>query len=325
MSRNLEPKGQSIKPVEGYSSTKRSSDYTQTSQQGKGKPSSKQCLQVTGLQVTNTTGTSISIAWSGQGGLDHYNIYRSFDGITYAQIATSVIASYTDKGLTPNTKYYYKVASVKYSTLQVCPQSVAVSSTTLNVSSGTDRVIWLDFDGAVVNGTSWNFVNQSFGPTALTVDQINAVISAVTTEFAKVDSRILVTTSESVFLAGDITKRQHVIITDDWEWYCGTSPCASGVSFHGSFNFGDDTPNFVFPSVLYYRTDYTVIVIMHEVGHTFGLYHTLKTCGGELTGCVNGFGDFMGSPFGCSGYFGQPSLDATCTYVYEQDVIRSKL
>lgn len=326
MSQNLEPKGQSLKPVEGYSSTKRSSDYTQISRQGKGKPGSNKCQQVTGLSVTSTTTNSIGIAWTGLSGVDHYNIYRSLDNFAYSQIATSPIASYTDGNLSPNTTYYYRVSAVLLNTLQLCTQSATVSSTTLRVISSGDRVIWLDFDGATVNGTSWQFVNQSFGPTALTVDQINAVIAAVTTEFAKVDSRIVVTTSESVFLAGDINKRQHVIITDDFEWYCGsTTPCASGVSYVGSFNYGNDTPNFVFPSCLYYRTDYTVIVIMHECGHTFGLHHTVVTCGGILTGCVNGFGDFMGSPFGCSGYFGQPSLDTTCTYVYEQDVIRSKL
>lgn len=324
MSRNLEPKGQSLKPVEGYSSTKRSSDYTQTSKQGHGGKPVK-CSQVTGLYVTNTTTNSIGLAWTALNGADHYNIYRSVDNFVYTQVGISPIASFTDGNLSPNTKYYYRVSAVLVNTLQLCGQSASVSSTTLKVISSGDRVIWLDFDGATVNGTGWNFVNQSFGPTALTVDQINEIVTTVTTEFAKVDSRIVVTTSESVFLAGDVNKRQHVIITDDWEWYCGTTPCASGVSYHGSFNYGDDTPNFVFPSVLYYRSDYTVIVIIHECGHAFGLNHTVVSCGGILTGCTNGFGDYMGSPFGCSGYFGQPSLDNTCTYVYEQDVIRSKL
>ncbi|WP_141692628.1 Ig-like domain-containing protein [Paenibacillus pectinilyticus] len=65
--------------------------------------------------VVTTTTNSVSLTWTAVQGADSYNVYRSLssNGTLTKVNSTSILAvSYTDTGLTANTRYYYKVASV---------------------------------------------------------------------------------------------------------------------------------------------------------------------------------------------------------------------
>ncbi|MBS1607266.1 MAG: T9SS type A sorting domain-containing protein [Bacteroidetes bacterium] len=138
----------------------------------------------------------------------------------------------------------------------------------LNSHPSSAATLFLDFDGHTVSGTSWNGVNDIIcAPSGLTNDQITEVFNRVSEDYRPFDLNI--TTDSTVFLAAPIDKRTRVIITVTNDWY----PGVGGISFIGSFTWGDDSPCFVFSAALLYRTKYISEAVSHEAGHTLGLYH----------------------------------------------------
>jgi hypothetical protein len=72
-------------------------------------------------------------------------------------------------------------------------------------------------------------------------------------------------------------------------------PNAGGVAWIGSFNWGDDTPCFVFSSQLGPNNEkYVSDAIAHEVGHTLGLNHDGKTDGTAYYQGHPGWASIMG-------------------------------
>jgi hypothetical protein len=129
-------------------------------------------------------------------------------------------------------------------------------------------VIFLDFDGQTVSGTSWN----TNGPivcaaTTLTNDQITEVFNRVAEDYRPFS--VNVTTDSTKYLAAPATKRIRVILTVTSDWY----GAAGGVSFMGSFTWGDNTPCFVFTALLNNNVKYISEAAAHEAGHTLGLRH----------------------------------------------------
>jgi hypothetical protein len=129
-------------------------------------------------------------------------------------------------------------------------------------------VIFLDFDGHTVEGTVWNYDGAILcGASGLDNTKITNTFNRVAEDFRPFN--INVTTDSTKFLAAPISKRIRVIVTISHEWYGS----AGGVAFVGSFNWGDDTPCFVFSGLLNYNTKNISEAISHETGHTLGLYH----------------------------------------------------
>lgn len=122
--------------------------------------------------------------------------------------------------------------------------------------SGSGGVIYLDFTG-----------HLQCAPANLTAQQVDEVLQNCITEFAKFN--VVVTTDEAVYNAAPATSRMRVIFTESWEWYGQ----AGGVAFINSFKWGDNTPCFVFTSLLNYNTKWIKEAGVHEPGHTLGLYH----------------------------------------------------
>lgn len=128
--------------------------------------------------------------------------------------------------------------------------------------------LFLDFDGHTVSGTSWNGVDDLIcAPSGLNNGQITEIFNRVAEDYRPFDLNI--TTDSAVFLAAPVDKRTRVIITVTNDWY----PGVGGISFIGSFTWGDDTPCFIFSAALLYRTKYISEAVSHEAGHTLGLYH----------------------------------------------------
>lgn len=128
--------------------------------------------------------------------------------------------------------------------------------------------IFLDFDGQIVEGTSWNTGDAIVcEPSGLNNTQITEVFNRVAEDYRPFDLNI--TTDPAKYLAAPVDKRMRVIITVTSSWY---GP-AGGVSFTGSFTWGDDTPCFVFSALLNYNTKNIAEAVAHEAGHTLGLFH----------------------------------------------------
>lgn len=135
-------------------------------------------------------------------------------------------------------------------------------------TSSATPVILLDFDGQVVSGTMWN-VNGDIicAPANLSAGEMSIVIQRVMADYAPFN--ITVTTDEAVYNSAPYNKRIRVIVTESWEWFGQ----AGGVSYIGSFTWGNNTPCFVFSSLLGYNSKKIGEASAHEAGHTLGLRH----------------------------------------------------
>ncbi|HZH63357.1 MAG TPA: zinc-dependent metalloprotease [Flavisolibacter sp.] len=145
---------------------------------------------------------------------------------------------------------------------------VSAQMPVLSSHPASSAVLLLDFDGTIVEGTSWN----GSGPIAcagsnLTPSQIRDVFNRVAEDYRPFT--INVTTDSSVFLAAPSNKRTRVILTTSSSWYGS----AGGVAYINSYSWGDNTPCFVFTALLGYNTKSIAEATSHELGHTLGLRH----------------------------------------------------
>ena len=66
--------------------------------------------QVTGLTVTSTSSSQLSLSWSAVSGATIYKVERSLSsGSGFTQIASNLTTSYNNTGLSQGTRYYYRV------------------------------------------------------------------------------------------------------------------------------------------------------------------------------------------------------------------------
>ncbi len=139
----------------------------------------------------------------------------------------------------------------------------------LNSYPSSPSVIYLDFDGQTVTGTSWNWNGPiNCAASNLSNTQIQEIFDRVSEDYRPFN--VNVTTDSTVYWNASATQRIRVILTSTYQWYGST---AGGVSLIGSFNWGDNTPCFVFTSLLQYYPKYIAEAAAHEAGHTLGLRH----------------------------------------------------
>ncbi len=65
--------------------------------------------KVSGVKVTNYSGTALKISWSKVTGADGYQVYRSTNGKKWSKVASTTSTSYVNKNLSYNKAYQYKV------------------------------------------------------------------------------------------------------------------------------------------------------------------------------------------------------------------------
>jgi len=138
----------------------------------------------------------------------------------------------------------------------------------LSSNPSASATLFLDFDGHTVTGTAWNGTDALYcAPSGLTDAQITEIFDRVAEDYRPFNLNI--TTDSTKFLAAPLTQRTRVIVSVTNDWYQGVG----GISFIGSFTWGDDTPCFVFSAALKYKTKWIAEAVAHEAGHTLGLYH----------------------------------------------------
>lgn len=137
--------------------------------------------------------------------------------------------------------------------------------------------VYLDFDGQVVKGTSWNWDSTIHAqPARLSTAVITQIFNRVAEDYRIFN--INITTDSAVFAKAPATKRIRILVTPTSHWY----GVAGGISFVGSFTWGDDTPAWVFTDILQNNPKYIGEACSHETGHTLGLQHQStydKKCG----------------------------------------------
>jgi hypothetical protein len=141
----------------------------------------------------------------------------------------------------------------------------------LSSYASASAVLFLDFDGHTVDGTSWNYSGPIYcGASGLNNTQITQVFNRIAEDYRPFN--INVTTDSAKFLAAPTDMRMRVVLTVSSSWYGS----AGGVAFVGSFVWGDDTPCFVFSALLNYNVKNISEAASHEAGHTLGLYHQAR-------------------------------------------------
>jgi len=162
--------------------------------------------------------------------------------------------------------------------------------------------IYLDFNGENINCAYWNGGTPfTCAPANMTDDQITEVFNRVAEDYRPFN--INITTDESKFLAAPLSKRIRVVVTPTSGWFGG----AGGVSFIGSFKWGDDTPSFVFSDRLGNSSKMVGECCSHESGHAVGLSHQSKYDGScTLTSTYNdgaGTGETSWAPIMGNSYY----------------------
>jgi hypothetical protein len=137
----------------------------------------------------------------------------------------------------------------------------------LNSNTDASSVIYIDFDGEIVNSALWNngntIVCESPG---LSTEKMTAIFTRVAEDFSIF--KVNVTTELAKFNAAPTTQRIRVIVTPTSYFF----PGVAGVSYVTSFTWGDDTPAFAFAGNA--NTDkYIAETVSHEAGHAFGCWH----------------------------------------------------
>lgn len=177
--------------------------------------------------------------------------------------------------------------------------SVIVPS--LNSNPQSTYVLYVDFDGEVVNSPHWGGVIDA---PPLDQAQSKAFITEVwkraAEDFAPFD--LNVTTDRAVYDAADPAKRVMGVVTSN----NAAAPGAGGVAMLGSF--GQEVPFWIFNDEEGTCSD----TVSHEGGHTMGLEHDGTTDGveyfyGQGTGAVS-WAPIMGAYF-AEGAVGLPRYD----------------
>src|SRR5450755_3064391 len=138
----------------------------------------------------------------------------------------------------------------------------------LNSYSPATATVYLDFNGAEVEGTIWNEQGRILAaPSGLSTASITWIHKMIADHFTLFNLNI--TTDPAVYERAPIRQRTRIIITPDGSWY-GPVP---GVSAIGSFAWGDDTPAWVFMNALGDDPFFIAASATHQIGHTLGLQH----------------------------------------------------
>jgi Metallo-peptidase family M12B Reprolysin-like len=206
----------------------------------------------------------------------------------------------------------------------------STSAFSLHSDPGATKVIYMDFNGATVSGTSWN--TQFNGGAAFTIpawsmdanrasfsttelDTIIEMWRMVAEDYLPFD--VDVTTQDPGAAAmhysglGDTHWGDHVIIGADPGTVVSGSPTAwpkaGGIAFVGTFKDPVNSVCFVWNGDMSAVPEFSLPdSVSHEVGHTLGLTHDGDTSmgapgttyyGGHGAG-VTSWGPIMGAPFG---------------------------
>jgi Metallo-peptidase family M12B Reprolysin-like len=138
----------------------------------------------------------------------------------------------------------------------------------LSSYSSAPATVYLDFNGQYVVGSLWNWNGPiDAQPAVLSPDAITEIFNRVAEDFRPFN--LNVTTDSTYYWNAPVFQRIRIIVTPTYQWY----RAAGGVAFVGSFTFGDNTPAWVFSSLLSNNPKYVAEAISHEAGHTLGLQH----------------------------------------------------
>ena len=196
------------------------------------------------------------------------------DGSRLDKAAADVAPS--SEALTPN------------SSVTLLASGTSVDAFKLHSLPGVSKVIYLDFDGHITSGTSWNSSYAGGAPIESAPFDLDGDPSTFNSTERGLIQRIWQRVAEDYAPFGvDVTTEDPGVealrktasndnafgmraVISPTNWYKLT---AGGVAYIGSFSASTDTPCFAFTQQLANGEKYIAEAVAHEVGHTLGLYH----------------------------------------------------
>ena len=186
---------------------------------------------------------------------------------------------------------------------------------TLHSRPGSQRVLYLDFDGHVIAGTAWNSASVTSwtappfstdaDPLTFTDSERTVAIDVwrrVAQDFAPFD--VDVTTADpgqdAITRSGstDLLFGTRVLISPDAQQaVCECGGQAYIDVFDSPYNHDDYQPAWVYPQGLANNAKYIADAASHEAGHNFGLSHDGTQTASYYSGS-GGWGPIMGAPYG---------------------------
>lgn len=155
-----------------------------------------------------------------------------------------------------------------FTVLFIAPMAMYAQVPKLSSYPSAAATLFIDFDGHTVKGSSWNWAGPIYAlPAELNNTAITEIFNRVSEDYRPFN--LNVTTDSTVYLAAPFNKRMRIIVTPTSQWYGS----AGGVAYVGSFIWGDETPGWVFSTLLGNSPKVVAEAISHEAGHTFGLHH----------------------------------------------------
>jgi PKD repeat protein len=135
------------------------------------------------------------------------------------------------------------------------------------------HIIFLDFDGHTVAGTSWNTSYNAgnpivCAPSAFSSADIETIFKVVAEDY--IPFNINITTDSNVFNSAPSFQKVRVVITPTIAWYGGS---VGGVANVSSFSSPTNNVCFVFENNVSNDAYFAAEASSHEAGHTLGLNH----------------------------------------------------
>ena len=132
----------------------------------------------------------------------------------------------------------------------------------------SQNVLYLDFDGAVVNNPNWSATTINAAPSGFTAAQITECFNIIANHYPIFD--LNVTTSLAVYNAALAANRSTIVFTST----CQFVGCPGGIAMFGTFGFPAYEPcGFVFAGISDKRPSVAAIAGAHEIGHLLNLAH----------------------------------------------------
>lgn len=191
-------------------------------------------------------------------------------------------------GLSANSQYNFRitatdlVGNVAYSSNRIINTGVVPQSS---------NVMYLEFYGTVVSTTMWNVSGSiTAAHSGLSAAEIATVISIMKKHYEPFN--ILVTDDINIYNSTATSNKQKVVFTESHEWFGNN---AGGVAYVNSFGWADQSPAWVFTSLLSYNTHNIAEAGAHEAGHMLGCKHQVVCVNGVKTSEYN-WGDGVTAP-----------------------------
>lgn len=190
----------------------------------------------------------------------------------------------------------------------------------LNSLLGANQTIYLDFDGNITSGTSWNtsglaniitpafdFDSNTASFSSVELERIQYIWQRVAEDFSPFNVNVTTQAPADIndlIKSGSDDTRWGVRVAIGGSYYDWYGEGAGGIAYVGSFNWDSDTPAFVFAKdTINGNENDTAYLISHEVGHTLGLKHDGRITPAEEYYEGHGSGETGWAPIMGSGYY----------------------